>query len=93
MCNFNEILPAEGDWNEQGVLKSIFAQYLILLLPEDSQGVYAKWIDKNINLAWQNRDTIWGIMFRDYTILCPKGSIQSYEASSGVAFMQLYTPL
>ena len=93
MCNFNGILPAEGDWNEQGVLKSILAQYLVLLLPEDSQGVYAKWIDKNINLAWQNRDPVWGIMYRDYTMPCPKGSIQSYEASSGVAFMQLYTPL
>jgi predicted alpha-1,6-mannanase (GH76 family) len=93
MCNGNGILPAEGNWNEQGVLKAILAQYLILLLPEDSQGVYAKWIDNNIHSAWQNRDMVWGIMSRDYTVPCPKGSIQSYEASSGVAFMQLFNPL
>jgi predicted alpha-1,6-mannanase (GH76 family) len=93
MCDGNGILPAEGNWNEQGVLKAILAQYLVLLLPEDEQGVYAKWIDNNIHSAWQNRDAVWGIMYRDYTIPCPKGSIQSYEASSGVAFMQLFNPL
>lgn len=93
MCNSNGLLPAEGNWNEQGVLKAILAQYLVLLLPEDNTGVYAKWIDGNIKAAWQNRDTVWGIMYRDYSVKCPSGTIQSYEASSGVAFMQLYNPL
>ena len=90
MCDSNGILPAEGNWNEQGVLKDILAQYLILLRPEDSQAVYTKWIDKNISSAWQNRDPDRGIMYRDYKIKCPKGIVQSYESSSAVAFMQLF---
>jgi len=90
MCDRNGILPAEGNWNEQGVLKSILAQYLIQLLPADGQGGYTNWIDKNINSAWQNRDQNRGIMYRDYKIKCPIGIIQSYESSSAVAFMQLF---
>lgn len=89
MCDSNGILPAEGDWNEQGVLKSILAQYLILLLPKDSHGEYTNWIKSNINLAWQNRDQDRGITYRDYKIKCPKGTMQSYESSSAVAFMQM----
>ena len=93
MSDSNGILPAEGDWNEQGVLKSIFAQYMITLLREEPQTEYAKWINDNINSAWQNRDQVRGIMHRNYKILCPKGTVQSYESSSAVAFMQLFEPL
>jgi hypothetical protein len=32
MCK-NGVLPTEGDWNEQGVMKSIFAQYIYKLNP------------------------------------------------------------
>jgi predicted alpha-1,6-mannanase (GH76 family) len=93
MTDSNGILPAEGDWNEQGVLKSILAQYLVQLLPFDSDETISKWIDKNINSAWQNRDKNRGIMYRDYKIQCPPGTLQSYESSSAVAFMQLFIPL
>jgi predicted alpha-1,6-mannanase (GH76 family) len=90
MSDSNGILPAEGDWNEQGVLKSILAQYLITLLREAPQDKYAQWINNNINSAWQNRDQVRGIMHRNYKILCPTGTVQSYESSSAVAFMQLF---
>lgn len=93
MSDSEGILPAEGDWNEQGVLKAILAQYLVKLLPVDSQNQYVKWIDNNINLAWQNRDQVRGIMHRNYKIPCPTGTIQSYESSSAVAFMQLFNPM
>lgn len=93
MSDSNGILPAEGDYNEQGVLKAIFAQYMVQLLPEDTTGQYAKWIDTNINTAWQNRDQSRGIMYRNYKVACPTGIVQSYESSSAVAFMQLFNPI
>lgn len=87
------ILPAEGDWNEQGVLKSIFAQYMQLLIVTAGQTQYQEWIHHNINLAWANRDQKRVLMFRDYKVTTPAGVIQSYESSSGVAFMQLFDPV
>lgn len=93
MSDANGILPAEGDWNEQGVLKAIFAHYIHLLIEEAGQDQYLDWIHDNINSAWRNRDTARGIMHRDYTAPCPTGVVQSYESSSGVAFMQLFDPI
>lgn len=93
MSDSKEILPAEGDWNEQGVLKAIFAQYLIQLSQAYPQGDYAKWISDNINSAWRNRDKNRNIMYRDYKVACPAGTVQSYESSSAVAFMQLFEPI
>lgn len=92
MSDADGILPAEGDWNEQGVLKSILAQYLIKLADAFPKGKYPAWINSNINLAWRNRDETRGIMYRNYKISCPAGPVQSYEASSGVAFMQVFAP-
>lgn len=92
MCNADGILPAEGDWNEQGVLKAIFAQYIKLLIAAGNETLYQDWILTNINLGWQNRDTTRNLTYRDYTVPCPTGMIQSYEASSIVAFMQLFSP-
>lgn len=86
------ILPAEGDWNEQGVLKAIFAQYLVELVKVYPQGDYATWAINNANTAWNNRDQSRGIMHRNYKALCPTGIVQSYESSSAVAFMQLFIP-
>lgn len=86
------ILPAEGDWNEQGVLKAIFAQYLAELVKVYPQGDYATWAINNANAAWNNRDQSRGIMHRNYKVLCPTGIVQSYESSSAVAFMQLFIP-
>lgn len=93
MSDAKGVLPAEGDWNEQGVLKSIFAQYMQLLIKDAGQTQYSEWIHYNINLAWQNRDKVRNLTFRDYKVPCPAGTIQSYEASSGVAFMQLFDPV
>lgn len=93
MCNTNGILPAEGDFNEQGVLKAILAQYLVLLNAAAPDAGYATWIDSNLNSAWANRDQARGIMYRNYAVLCPTGIVQSYESSSAVAFMQLFPPI
>lgn len=93
MSDAKGILPAEGEWNEQGVLKAIFAQYMQMLIVDAGQTQYSEWMHANINLAWLNRDQKRTLMFRDYKIPCPTGVIQSYEASSGVAFMQLFDPI
>ncbi len=90
MSDSSGILPPEGAWNEQGVLKSILAQYLADLTRVLPREGYSKWINDNINLAWHNRDPVRGIMHRNYKIACPTDVVQSYESSSGVAFMQLF---
>lgn len=92
MSDGSGILPAEGDYNEQGVLKSIFAQYLYELAKVAPAEDYAKWAVNNGNTAWNNRDQSRNIMHRNYKIACPTGIVQSYESSSAVAFMQLFGP-
>lgn len=92
MSDEEGILPAEGDWNEQGVLKAIFARYLMQLVEVGDQQQYEPWLRKNANLAWHNRDRNRHIMFRDYRIPCPTGHIQSFEASSAVGIMQVCPP-
>lgn len=92
MSDSNGILPAEGDWNEQGVLKAIFARYLYMLIEEGEHGQYLTWLRKNAALAWSNRDVARNLMYRDYTVKCPEGDFQSYEASSAVGIMQVYPP-
>ncbi len=92
MSDGGGILPAEGDWNEQGVLKAIFAQYLAELVKVAPTSTYAKWAAFNATTAWSNRDQNRVIMHRNYKIACPTGVVQSYESSSAVAFMQLFAP-
>ena len=87
------LLPAEGDYNEQGVLKAIFAHYMFMLINEGEQKQYLPWIQHNATWAWRNRDKKRNIMYRNYGVPCPTGSIQSYEASSGVALLQLCPPV
>ncbi|WP_184550857.1 glycoside hydrolase family 76 protein [Mucilaginibacter sp. FT3.2] len=86
------ILPAEGDFNEQGVLKAIFAQYVMQLITEEGQTQYLSWIQTNVNTGWINRDATRNLTYRNYAVACPTGDIQSYEASSIVTFMQLCPP-
>jgi predicted alpha-1,6-mannanase (GH76 family) len=84
------ILPAEGDFNEQGVMKAIFADYMMQLINEGGQAQYLSWIKGNITTGWLNRDRARNLTYRNYAVSCPTGYIQSYEASSLVTFMQLY---
>jgi predicted alpha-1,6-mannanase (GH76 family) len=88
----NSILPAEGDFNEQGVLKAIFAQYIMQLIQDGGQSQYLAWIQTNVNTGWINRDATRNLTYRNYAVSCPTGDIQSYEASSIVTFMQLCPP-
>ncbi len=91
MC-VNGILPAEGDFNEQGVLKSIFGQYIMMLINDGGQKQYLPWIQQNINTGWTNRDKARNLTYRSYAVACPTGEIQSYEASSVVTMMQICPP-
>ncbi|MDR6940719.1 glycoside hydrolase family 76 protein [Mucilaginibacter pocheonensis] len=84
------ILPAEGDFNEQGVMKAIFADYMMQLINEGGQTQYLSWIKGNITTGWLNRDRARNLTYRNYAVSCPTGYIQSYEASSLVTFMQLF---
>jgi predicted alpha-1,6-mannanase (GH76 family) len=86
----NGILPAEGDFNEQGVLKAIFAQYMMQLITDGKQTQYLDWVKTNINTGWNNRDKDRNLTWRNYALPAPRGAMQSYESSSIVTFMQLY---
>ncbi|MBB5395294.1 glycoside hydrolase family 76 protein [Mucilaginibacter sp. AK015] len=86
----NGILPAEGDFNEQGVLKAIFAQYITQLITDGKQTQYLDWVKTNINTGWKNRDKARDLTWRNYALPAPRGVMQSYESSSIVTFMQLY---
>ncbi|RYG17899.1 MAG: alpha-1,6-mannanase [Chitinophagaceae bacterium] len=88
----NGILPAEGDFNEQGVLKSIFAQYMYQLIKDGGQTQYADWIHTNIATGWGNRDKARNLTWRNYALPSATGVMQSYESSSVVMFMQLFAP-
>ena len=92
MC-VNGLLPAEGDFNEQGVMKSIFAQYVMMLINDGGQKQYLSWVQLNANTGWQNRDAARNITYRDYSKSCPTGEVQSYEGSSVVTFMQVCPPV
>ena len=92
MSDVNGIMPAEGDWNEQGVLKSIFGQYVMMLINDAGQTQFLPWIQKNINTAWGNRDVTRGLTYRNYKVPCVTGVLQSYEASSAVYMMQVCPP-
>lgn len=92
MSDVNGILPAEGDWNEQGVLKAILGQYVMLLITDAKQTQFLPWIQKNINAAWGNRDATRGLTYRNYKVPCVTGVLQSYEASSAVYMMQICPP-
>jgi len=91
MCT-NGILPAEGDFNEQGVLKAIFGQYIMMLINDGGQKQYLSWVQQNINTGWANRDPARNLTYRSYAVPCPTGEIQSYEGSSVVTLMQICPP-
>ncbi len=91
MCH-NGILPEEGDFNEQGVMKSIFAQYIMMLINDGGQKQYLPWVQQNVNTGWDNRDPARNLTYRAYNVPCPTGDIQSYEGSSVVTFMQICPP-
>jgi predicted alpha-1,6-mannanase (GH76 family) len=91
MCT-NGLLPAEGDFNEQGVMKSIFAQYIMMLINDGGQTQYLSWVQQNANTGWQNRDPARNLTYRSYGVACPTGEIQSYEGSSVVTLMQVCPP-
>jgi len=88
MCTTG-ILPAEGDFNEQGVMKAIFAQYIMMLIKDGNQPQYLPWIVGNINTGWNNRDKSRNLTWRNYALPAVTGVEQSYEASSIPTFMQV----
>jgi hypothetical protein len=86
----NGILPAEGDFNEQGVLKAIFAQYIMQLINDGGQTQYLDWITNNINTGWKNRDTDRNLTFRNYSHSLPN---RRYTILRGKQYCNVYAAL
>lgn len=91
MCDDNGLLPFKNGI-EQGIYGAIFAQYIITLIKNGDQPQYVDWLHLNINTAWNNRDMSRNITFKDASQACPKGIIQSYDASTCPALMQVIIP-
>ncbi|MCW3804459.1 glycoside hydrolase family 76 protein [Plebeiibacterium marinum] len=90
MCDAKGMFPFENGI-EQGVYAAIFAQYIVELIDCD-QPQYHKWLLKNINNSWKNRDQMRKLTFKDFAIPCPEGDIEVYDASGCPALMQLVPP-
>lgn len=91
MCDKNGLLPFKNGI-EQGIYTAIFAQYIVRLIEDAHQPQYKNWLRNNINIAWNNRDTQRDITFKNASVACPKGVMESYDASACPALMQVVFP-
>ena len=88
MCDANGLLPFKNGI-EQGIYGAIFAQYITMLIKDGNQPQYTDWLRMNIDTAWNNRDMSRNITFKDASQACPKGIMESYDASCCPALMQV----
>jgi len=72
---------------EQGIYTAIFAQYIQQLFPYDKKDVYKKWLAKNVEVAWKNRDDR-GLMDKNFHRKAHEKT-EVYDASAAVALMQI----
>ncbi|WP_300699212.1 glycoside hydrolase family 76 protein [Bacteroides sp.] len=88
MCDSNGMLEFKNGV-EQGIYAAIFCQYVIRLIEDCNQPQYLEWLRKNINTGWANRDKTRNITFKNPSIPCPTGVMESYDASACPALMQV----
>lgn len=91
MCDQNGFLPFENGI-EQGIYAAIFAQYIIRLIEDCGQEQYLDWLHENVEAAWMNRDKYRTLTYKDFSRLCPRGNIESYDASACPALMLVIAP-
>lgn len=78
---------------EQGIYGAIFAQYLPILVYDMGQTRYLTYVKRNIQRAWDTRDTVRGIHggdFQNRTTVASDAQIESYGASAMPALMLMF---
>ena len=90
MVNGNKILNFENGY-EQGVYTAIFAQYLPMVVYDLQQTTYLKYIQRNMQKAWDNRDQERGIQGGNF-LNKTAGSdvVESYGGSALPALMLMF---
>ncbi|MBQ9190437.1 MAG: alpha-1,6-mannanase [Bacteroidaceae bacterium] len=90
MVNGNKILNFENGY-EQGIYAAIFAQYLPMVIYDLQQTTYLKYIQRNMQKAWDNRDAERGLQAGDF-LNKTSGSdvVESYGGSALPALMLMF---
>lgn len=88
MCDSAGLLPFKNGV-EQGIYGAIFAQYIVRLIEDGRQYQYKSWLQYNIKTAWSNRNIKTYITYKNAAISCPQGVMESYDASTCPALMQV----
>lgn len=88
MCDAKGMLPFKNGV-EQGIYTAIFAQYIVRLIEDGNQPQYVEWLRLTMDTAWRNRDRSRNLTFKEADRPCPKGVMESYDASGCPALMQV----
>lgn len=95
LTDTNYILQFDSeDGVEAGAgFKGIFVRYMNLLINKDGQKQYAAWMNHNASTAWGNRRVSDNLMYKDWSVKTPVGSINSWGMETGVALLQTTSPV
>ena len=90
MVNGRRILKYENGY-EQGIYAAIFAQYLPMVVYDLGETSYLPYIQRNMQTAWDNRDTERGLQGGDFTKKTSSTDVvESYGASAMPALMLMF---
>lgn len=90
MVNTGRILKYENGY-EQGIYAAIFAQYLPMVVYDFEQTTYLTYIQRNMQRAWDNRDTERGLQGGNFsTQTTSTDVVESYGASGMPALMLMF---
>ena len=90
MVNGRRILKYENGY-EQGIYTAIFAQYLPMVVYDLGDTTYLPYIQRNMQTAWDNRDTGRGLQGGDFTKSTSSTDVvESYGASAMPALMLMF---
>lgn len=91
MVNSSKILNFENGY-EQGVYAAIFAQYLPMVVYDLGQKTYLTYIQRNMQKAWDNRDTTRGLQAGNFTKKTAETDVVESYGGSGMPALMLMFP-
>ena len=91
MVNANKILKYEKGY-EQGIYTAIFAQYLPMVVYDLQQTSFLKYIQNNMQKAWDNRDSERGIQSGNFSAQTTSSDVVESYGGSGMPALMLMFP-
>ena len=91
MVNSSKILNFENGY-EQGVYAAIFAQYLPMVVYDLGQKTYLSYIQRNMQKAWDNRDTKRGLQAGNFMKKTAETDVVESYGGSGMPALMLMFP-